>query len=120
METEEDKVTGTLAREGRVDMLEVASLASWLEEGLGRLGRRRLEGVVETYYRMAGIDAGMRDVLLSLMALDGDLPERAAVPLRESLRALAELEAVLSSTRLNPRTAAARALLGARPWATPK
>ncbi len=61
-------------------------------------------------------------VLISLMSLDGDLPERGAVPLRESLRALAELEAILSSSRLNPRSAAAMALLGAeyRPWAALK
>ncbi|MBF8266824.1 MAG: hypothetical protein HW388_332 [Dehalococcoidia bacterium] len=87
------------AHGGAVDLLTVATLAPWVEEGIARVGRERLESIVGLYSSLGGLSAQLKEVLLVLISFEHDNGERGQVPLRECLRVLAELDDLLWRSR---------------------
>lgn len=79
-------------RPERVDLLTLATLASWLENGLRRIGQRRLLVILEVYGSMGDMPDGLEEILMKLINLEPEVRERDEVPLRECLRTLAELD----------------------------
>ncbi len=83
------------------DLVTVAMLAPWLDTSLQKIGRERLIAVVSMYSSMGGISNELKDVIVQLIQLDGADAPKSDVPLRDSLRVLAELDDLLQRGRLD-------------------
>lgn len=95
------------------DLVTLALLAPWVEEGLRQVGRATLEKVVSLYDDLGGVAPGIKKTVAHLLALTGD--DRADTSstkpsLRQCLRLLADLDALLHRAR---RDRAGAALLAA-------
>ncbi|MFH1140285.1 MAG: hypothetical protein V1724_01135 [Chloroflexota bacterium] len=94
------------------DLVTLAMLISWLEDGMRRIGRKRLKVVVEVYSSMGGLSCQLKDVLLQFMGLDGgSYGAPGKVPLRECLRVMADLDNLMMRSRLDRSGAALLSLL---------
>jgi hypothetical protein len=93
--------------EEEADLLTVATLASWLESGIRRVGQRRLKGIVEVYASMGELSPQLQEILLKLIGLEnGEGEEKEGVSLRDCFRLLAELDSLLWRSRFDSRGAA--------------
>ncbi|MEE8517590.1 MAG: hypothetical protein V3S98_00515 [Dehalococcoidia bacterium] len=95
----------------RVDLVTVASLAPWLEDGVRHIGRKRVKSILEVYASMGGITTDLRDVLLQLVSMDETEAEHPPVSLRDSLRFLVELDDIMWRGRQDWRRAALMSML---------
>ena len=82
--------------EKRSDLLTVFTLGSWLEDGLRRIGRKRLRAIIEVYATTGGLSQPLQEALLQIISIDGttDGP-KAKVSVKECLHLLAELDSLL-------------------------
>ncbi len=115
----EDKATpqskpeaaGTLQEEP-IDLVTVAMLTSWIEDGVYRVGRKRLKGIVEIYDSMGGLPPNLKGVLLQLIDLNGgSYISGGKVPIKECLRVLAALDNLVVRGRFDRSGAAVLAML---------
>ena len=97
------------------DLLTIATLAAWLEESLERLGKDRVRSIVEIYSSMGGLQGQVKEILLQLINLSGAPATQPAPPMREHLRALAELDSLLWRSRQDPSGAAALSAFLSKP-----
>jgi len=79
----------------KTDLLTVALMTEWIEEGLRSIGRKRLRSVVELSYSLGTLGQQRKDVLLQLLSLEGTNGNTAKVSLRDNLRVLAALDALV-------------------------
>lgn len=88
------------------DLLIVATLASWIEDGTSRIGRERLQSLVDIYSTMSGISPQLHDVLTKLITLDGTPEPVDPVTLRDCMRILVDLDSLLQRSRVDHTSAA--------------
>ncbi|MFN3973710.1 MAG: hypothetical protein ACK4K2_00290 [Dehalococcoidia bacterium] len=79
------------------DLATLALLAPWVEDGLRRVGRPALERVVSLYDDLGGVAPVVKKAVAHLLALSGDGADtsHAKPSLRQCLRLLADLDALL-------------------------
>ena len=78
------------------DLVTLATLAPWMEEGVRKIGRKRLKTVLEVYASMDGISQGFKEVLLQLVGMDDATDSvKGKVSLRECMRFLVDLDEIL-------------------------
>ncbi|GBD10421.1 hypothetical protein HRbin23_00062 [bacterium HR23] len=106
------------------DLATVALLAPWVEAGLKRVGKQALERVFALYVDLGGVSPGVQKAMSHLLALSGEGEETpsAQPTLRQCLRLLADLDALLLRARRDLTSAVLLsaflsdgALLGAQP-----
>jgi hypothetical protein len=97
------------------DLLTLATLSSWLEDNLHALGTQRMRAVVEIYASMNGMSDELKSILLQLIALEERPGPASAVPMREYLRIVAELDNLLWRNQVDRTGAALMAVLTANP-----
>jgi biotin carboxyl carrier protein len=88
------------------DLMTVATLGPWLEQAVGRLGRKRTRSLLEVYASMGGMSTGLRDVLLTLVAMDDTEGADEPASVADSVRLLADLDDVMWRSRQDWRRAA--------------
>lgn len=90
-----DRKNGSARQGDTPDLVTVAMLASWVEDGIHRVGRKRLEVIVEMYASMGRLSDQVKQMLHQLLSLDGSDGTVNKVPLSECVRALADLDNLL-------------------------
>jgi hypothetical protein len=95
------------------DLLTVATLAGWVEEGLAAVGRDRLQALVDIYATMGGLSPRLQEVLGRLIQLDDATEPGGAVTVRDCIRVLIDLDSLIWRSRSdNAGLALLTALLG--------
>ena len=94
------------------ELLTMFTLAPWLDEGISRIGRKRLKAIVEVYATTGGVSQQLKEGLLQMISLDNSVDGgRGKVSIRECLRQLGELDNLLWRHRVDPQGAALLALV---------
>ena len=88
------------------DLLIVATLASWIEDGASRIGRERLQSLVDIYSTMSGVSSQLHEILTKLITLDGTPNPADPVTLRACMRVLVDLDSLLQRSRVDHTSAA--------------
>lgn len=83
------------------DLLTVATLASWIEEGVTRVGKERLRALIDIYVAMGGVSSQMHEIITKLITLDGNQEPTETVTLKECMRLLVDLDGLLWRSRTN-------------------
>lgn len=83
------------------DLLTVATLASWIEEGVARVGKERLQALIDIYVAMGGVSSQMHEIITKLITLDGNQEPTETVTLKECMRLLVDLDGLLWRSRTN-------------------
>ncbi len=82
-------------RNGTLDLTSIAGLARWADSAINRIGRRRIEAIVEIYRMTGHLSPGLDEVLLQLTQLaDAEEPE-GRITMRECIVVLVQLESLL-------------------------
>lgn len=98
---EEGEPTPLAQEQPSVDMVTLAMLAPWVEDGIQRIGRHRLKGVVKTYAATGNLSEEHKDVIFQLINLDSNETAPTVVSLKDSLVVLAELDNLMVRSRLD-------------------
>ena len=98
---EEGEPTPLAQEQSPVDMVTLAMLAPWVEDGIQRIGRHRLKGVVKTYAATGNLSEEHKDVIFQLINLDSNETAPTVVSLKDSLAVLAELDNLMVRSRLD-------------------
>ena len=77
------------------DLAAVAALSRWLGSGVHKVGKQRMEAVVEIYAMLGGLSPGLKDVLCRLLSLD----DGEGLALRDCIAMLIELDSLMWRTR---------------------
>ena len=94
------------------ELLTLFTLAPWLDDGISRIGRKRLKAIVEVYATTGGLSPQLKEGLLQMINMDNSVDGgRGKVSIRECLRSLGELDNLLWRNRLDPQGAARLALV---------
>lgn len=96
---------------GTVDLVTVAFLLPWLEEGVRQIGCKSVKSILGVYAAMGGITSDLRDVLTELVGLDNTEHTLRAVSVGDSVRFLVELDDLLWRGRQDWRRAALRSVV---------
>ena len=79
-----------------LDMATIAGLARWASIGIRRVGRGRIEAIIEIYRTAGHLNPGIDEILLQITRLaDGDEPDVRA-PMKDCIAVLLQLDALLS------------------------
>ncbi|MEE8443115.1 MAG: hypothetical protein V3S37_05135, partial [Dehalococcoidia bacterium] len=93
------------------DLITVFTLAPWLEDGIGRIGRKRMESVVEIYASTSGLSDPIKEAILQVIGMDTSADgAKNKAPVKECLRVLAELDNLLWRYHFDPTGAAVMSL----------
>ena len=80
---------------GPLDLATIAGLGQWADSGITRIGRKRIEAIVQIYRMTGHLPPGLDEVLIELTRLvDGEEPV-APVTMRECIGALVQLDSLL-------------------------
>ena len=77
------------------DLAAVAALSRWLGSGVHRVGKQRMEALVEIYAMLGGLSPSLKDVLCRLLSLD----DGEGLALRDCIAMLIELDSLMWRTR---------------------
>ncbi len=77
------------------DLAAVAALSRWLGSGVHKVGKQRMEAVVEIYAMLGGLSPSLKDVLCRLLSLD----DGEGLALRDCIAMLIELDSLMWRTR---------------------
>lgn len=103
------------ASDAGLDLITVVSLGPWLEDGVRRIGRKRVRSLLDVYTAIGGISTALRDVLAILVSLDDRPAKTRAVSVGESLRFLVDLDDLIWRGRQDWRRAVLASMVaGAR------
>lgn len=91
--TDESDVSASPA--GDVDILTLATFSRWLNSGMNRLGKERMQEIIEVSASMGGISSTMRDILLRLLQMDNGQ----GYIVKESLSVLIDLDNILTRNK---------------------
>ncbi len=98
---EEGESAPAAQEQSPVDMVTLAMLAPWVEDGIQRIGRNRLKGVVKTYAATGNLSEEHKDVIFQLINLDSNETAPSVVSLKDSLAVLADLDNLMVRSRLD-------------------
>ena len=80
---------------GPLDLATIAGLGQWAGSGVTRIGRKRIESIVQIYRMTGHLAPGLDEILIELTRLvDGEEPV-APVTMRECIGALVQLDSLL-------------------------
>jgi hypothetical protein len=85
------------------DLAAVAALSRWLGSGVHKVGKQRMEAVVEIYAMLGGLSPSLKDVLCRLLSLD----DGEGLALRDCIATLVELDSLMWRTRAGEQIAPA-------------
>ena len=80
---------------GAMDMATIAGLGQWAGSGIARIGRKRIEAIVQIYRMMGHLPPGLDEVLIELTHLVECEEPVAQVTMRECIGALVQLDSLL-------------------------
>ena len=81
------------------DLVTIASLIPWMEDGMERIGQERMTAIVELYGSIGGLPDDLSDVMHRLIALGASPGNANEVTLRECLYLMVELDALVSRVK---------------------
>lgn len=82
-------------------VLDIASLGKWAEGATRRIGRRRLEEVLNVYELLTGMPPkSARDALLRMLDLCGQAPEPETVAMNDIVAVLSQLDALFRTNAI--------------------
>lgn len=81
------------------DLVTIAALVPWMEEGMNRIGQERMTAIVDLYGSIGGLTNDLSDVMHRLIALGGSPAEANDVTLRDCLHIIVELDTLVSRVR---------------------
>ena len=84
---------GPLRAEPNMDLLRLSSLVRWVDQNTRRIGKDRVEVILDIYEMAGHITAETKDLVKRLCALDRDDDSR--VPVREVVNAMLTIDGVL-------------------------
>ncbi len=92
---------GQRIKEGEAppDLVTIASLVPWMEEGMNRIGQERMTAIVDLYGSIGGLTNDLSDVMHRLIALGGGPAEANDVTLRDCLHLIVELDTLVSRVK---------------------
>ena len=96
---------------GTGDLVTIAFLLPWLEEGVRQIGCKHVTSILGVYAVMGGITTELRDVLTELVGLDNTKHKPGAVSIGDSVRFLVELDDLLWRGRQDWRRVALRSVV---------
>ena len=96
----------------KISLFSIASLMPFMEQGVRKIGQRRMKGIIDLYASVSGISIEMRDVLVSLVDLDDTEPPKANASMRDAVRVLVELDNLLWQQRQDWQRAALYSMFG--------
>lgn len=85
--------------EAPLDLVTIAALVPWMEEGMNRIGQERMTAIVDLYGSIGGLTNDLSDVMHRLIALGGGPAEANDVTLRDCLHLIVELDTLVSRVR---------------------
>lgn len=94
-EEESDQSAIPASPAGDVDIVTLATFSRWLNSGMSRLGKERMQEIIEVSAAMGGISSTMRDILLRLLLMDNGQ----GYIVKESLAVLIDLENILNQNK---------------------
>ena len=80
---------------GRIDLATLATLGNWADRSARRVGRERVEAILEVYEVTGYLPRNLKQVLLKLLTLDDAPVTEQGVSLRECITVLLELNGLL-------------------------
>jgi hypothetical protein len=79
----------------RTDLATLATLGDWADRSARRVGRERVEAILEVYQATGYLALNLKTVLLKLLALDNAPVSEAPVSLRDCITVLLELNGIV-------------------------
>ena len=87
---------GVRARaDGRIDLATLATLGNWADRSARKVGRERVEAILDVYQLTGYLPKDMKDVLLRLISLDNAPVDKEQVSLRDCITVLLELNGIV-------------------------
>lgn len=82
---------GQATEDGPVDLLAIVQISQCLQESVDRIGKKRLEGIIEAYEAIGGISPPLKQLLIQLIRLDGRDTNPDGITLMNCVAVLTEL-----------------------------
>ena len=83
----------------KIDLSLVLMLARWAEEGIRRIGKRKVEGILEIYELAGHLSPDLKEILLKLIHLSDTEEPQDKVTIKDLLAVLLQLDALVGKNQ---------------------
>ena len=80
---------------GGMDLTTIAMLARWVSNGIRRVGRKRMQSIVEMYQMTGNLSPKAREVIVRLVRMSDSEDPKGAVPMTACIPVLMQLNTIL-------------------------